>query len=284
MKPAKTIDEQLDILANRGLRIDDKEKAGRILRDVNYYTLTGYLFPFEKSGVYTNDISFEKMVELYQFDTRIRKILLSLVSEAETMIKTRIAYSIAMLHRDDPLIYTDINYFNNAADYTRFIADFQTSVRNNNEIPFVKHHISKYRSQFPIWVAVELLTLGNIKYFYKNIPSKDWKEISKTFNVSPTTFDSWIDCLRIVRNRLAHNMRLYDTTFKNTPRFEKHHILKSENNRLFSSFILLKYLLHNHETWSESMEELDIIMVRYHDTINLKKIGFPTNWKILLDD
>lgn len=54
----------------------------------------------------------------------------------------------------------------------------------------MKHHIQKYRSQFPIWVAVNLFTLGNLKYLYKNIPIRDRKNISREFNLSPKTFDS----------------------------------------------------------------------------------------------
>lgn len=73
---------------------------------------------------------------------------------------------------------------------SRFMEDFQNNVRNNREVPFVKHHIQKYRSQFPIWVSVNLFTLGNLKYLYKNIPSRDRKNISSEFNVSPQTLDS----------------------------------------------------------------------------------------------
>lgn len=46
MKQAKTIKEQLEILMSRGLIINDYEKAYKTLMDVNYYTLTGYLFQF----------------------------------------------------------------------------------------------------------------------------------------------------------------------------------------------------------------------------------------------
>lgn len=282
MKPAKTIEEQIKILQERGLAIHNINKAISTLQNINYYTLTGYLYPFENNGTYNSEISFEKIVTLYRFDNRIRKILLSLVSEAETMLRTRIAYTIAIRHKEDPLIYTDINYFKNPSEYNRFISDFQKAIRNNSEIPFVKHHITKYRSQFPIWVAVELFTLGNLKYFYKNIPSKDRKEISKSFNVSPKILDSWIDLLRILRNRLAHNMRLYDTTFKHAPKYEKHHQLKSTDNRLFSLFVILKHLLNSSDSWDENIAELQSVIQNYKIDIQLEKIGFPEDWYSLL--
>lgn len=202
--------------------------------------------------------------------------------EAEEKLKTRIAYNIAIAHSDDPLIYTDVNYFKNVNDHSRFMADFQSNVRNNREVPFVKHHIQKYRSQFPIWVAVNLFTLGNLKYLYKNIPSRDRKNISREFNVSPKTLDSWIDTLRILRNKLAHNMRLYETTFQKTPKLEKHHSIRITNNRLFANFVLLKYLLDDSEVWQSAIVNLDKIFVKYQDSIELSSIGFPKDWKTIL--
>lgn len=247
MKKSKTVEEQLQILEKRGSVIENRDRAIEILRNVNYYTLTGYLFPFKQGEKYQNGTSMNLAIKLYHFDNEIRNILMALMVEAEEKLKTRIAYNIAIAHPEDPLIYTDINYFKSANDYSRFMADFQNNVRNNREVPFVKHHIQKYRSQFPIWVAVSLFTLGNLKYLYKNIPSRDRKNISREFNLSPKTFDSWIDTLRILRNKLAHSMRLYRTTFQRTPKLEKHHTVRIENNRLFANFVLLKYLLDNSE-------------------------------------
>lgn len=283
MKEAKTIEEQLQILEKRGLIIENRDRAIEILRNVNYYTLTGYLFPFEQGEVYQKGTSMNLAIKLYHFDNEIRNILMALMVEAEEKLKTRIAYNIAIAHSEDPLIYTDVNYFKNANDHSRFMADFQSNVRNNREVPFVKHHIQKYRSQFPIWVAVNLFTLGNLKYLYKNIPSRDRKNISREFNVSPKTLDSWIDTLRILRNKLAHNMRLYETTFQKTPKLEKHHSIRITNNRLFANFVLLKYLLDDSEVWQSAIVNLDKIFVKHQDSIELSSIGFSENWKSILE-
>ncbi|MBT0902458.1 Abi family protein [Streptococcus lutetiensis] len=282
MKKSKTVEEQLQILEKRGLVIENRDRAIEILRNVNYYTLTGYLFPFKQGEKYQNGTSMNLAIKLYHFDNEIRNILMALMVEAEEKLKTRIAYNIAIAHPGDPLIYTDINYFKSANDHSRFMADFQNNVRNNREVPFVKHHIQKYRSQFPIWVAVSLFTLGNLKYLYKNIPSRDRKNISREFNLSPKTFDSWIDTLRILRNKLAHNMRLYRTTFQRTPKLEKHHTVRIENNRLFANFVLLKYLLDNSEVWKEAVINLDRVLIKYQYSIELSSIGFPKDWKTIL--
>lgn len=287
MKQGKTIDEQLQKLQKRKLRIEDYEEAAKILKNINYYTLTGYLFPFKykENGntFYKEEASFELAVNLYQFDNDIRSLLLSFVAEAEEILKTRIAYQIAIHHPEDPLIYTDINFWKNHSDYHRFIADFTKTINNNKDVLFVKHHIKNYRGQFPIWVAVNLFTLGNLKYLYLNIPSRDRKNISQDLNLSPKILDSWIDTLRILRNQLAHNMRLYGATYIRTPKWETHHIKRAETNKIFINFILLKYILKDSSLWKTNISRLEEILARYQSYIHLDDIGFPKNWQNILE-
>ena len=98
MKKAKTVEEQLQILEKRGLVIENRDRAIEILRNVNYYTLTGYLFPFKQGEKYQNGTSMNLAIKLYHFDNEIRNILMALMVEAEEKLKTRIAYNIAIAH------------------------------------------------------------------------------------------------------------------------------------------------------------------------------------------
>lgn len=278
MKVAKTISEQLDILKDRGLIIEDESYAYKVLQNINYYSLTGYLFQFKENNRYRDGVSFNFAHHLYLFDNELRMLLLSQVSNAEEMLKTRIAYHIAILHPDNPLIYLDESYFKSKSDFNKFKADFHKSIKNNQSVPFVKHHIKKYNSQFPIWVAVELFTLGNLKYLYKNIPSKDRKIISRDLNLSPAVLDSWINSLRILRNRLAHNMRLYNSTFIHVPKFEKHHSIHTQSNRLFIFLQLLKCLSQSTEEWTITLVKLKDLMDRYSQYISTQSLGLPDNW------
>lgn len=281
MKQGKTIEEQLQILESRSLSIKNREQAALTLKNINYYTLTGYLFPFKnkKTGNYSPDASIELAINRYYLDSELRNMLLSFVSEAEELLKTRVAYHIAINHKDDPLIYTDISYWRDSDEYRRFMDDFHKSISNNSQIPFVKHHIQNYRGQFPIWVAVNLFSLGNLKYLYKNMPSKDRKNISRDLNLSPATLDSWIDVLRILRNKLAHNMRLYGVPFMKTPKWEKHHNKIANTNKLFINFVLLKYLLKDMPIWEDCILGIEKIIEKYTDHIKLTDLGFPTDWK-----
>lgn len=47
-KPAKTFEEQIDLLIDRGLQVDDRDEAIHYLSQLNYYRLAAYCLPFEK--------------------------------------------------------------------------------------------------------------------------------------------------------------------------------------------------------------------------------------------
>ena len=55
VKPWLSIGEQIEKLASKGVRIGDRGVAGSVLREVGYYRLTGYLYPFRESSFEIDD-------------------------------------------------------------------------------------------------------------------------------------------------------------------------------------------------------------------------------------
>lgn len=285
MKPAKTYEEQLEILIRRGLYVNDNKRAIQTLSNVNYYNLTGYLFQFKDSeGNFSDGVSFEQGLALYNFDREIHSFLSSVLTEIEQSLKTKLAYSIAMSFPEEPCIYEQESFFRDKEDHQRFMSEFKKSVRQNNRVDFVKHHINKYDEHFPIWVAVQLFTLGNIKVLYSNSPAKVRKAVSKIYGVSPIIMDSWINCVRILRNLTAHNMRLYGSTFYIMPKSVNGKVERSNSNQLWGYFLLLKFLYHDKEVWIEKAVQLREIFSKYSKFIDLKELGFPQNWFLRLAD
>ena len=287
-KKSATIEEQIVSLKSKGIEIVDENKAKTILENLNYYKLKGYLLEFKniETGLYQNSPTFERVYGIYEFDGSLRNIFLFAAEKVEHSIKTRIAHEIALQYPNNPHIYEDENFFRCKDDHKRFLKSFRDNVKNRRKTPFVAHHINKYRSQFPIWVAVELFTLGDIQYLYKNIPNRLRRKISSGFNVSPDIFDSWIDNLRRTRNHIAHSMRVYNTSFSFSPKhskdFQEGLVL---SNRIFDQFYLLKMLYPDNCDWFDVSGRLDMLIHRYRTAIELKAIGFPGNWKrFLMDD
>lgn len=78
VKPFATIDEQIDVLASRGLALD-RGVAEQWLRSVGYYRLSGYWYPYREIGnprregrldSFTPGVSFADVVQMYEFDRK----------------------------------------------------------------------------------------------------------------------------------------------------------------------------------------------------------------------
>jgi len=80
-----TYDEQADLLISRGLQVD-REYLIQILKNVNYYRLTGYLYPFRKNfgekDEFLEDTSFSTVWRHYTFDRQIKLLLLDAIESA----------------------------------------------------------------------------------------------------------------------------------------------------------------------------------------------------------
>ncbi len=93
VKSWKSVDEQLTLLKQRNLSIQDDETARLWLKTKGYYRLSGYSYPFRKplkeslyknkqysalakrGDDFLNNVSFENIKDIYEFDAILRKHL-----------------------------------------------------------------------------------------------------------------------------------------------------------------------------------------------------------------
>ena len=109
MKKAKSIEQQIELLASRGVLISDKEKAKEVLLDIGYYRLGFYFFPFEKSYPQplrrTHEVMegsrFEDAVSLYYFDFDLRNILNRYLARVEVAFRTYLTYYMSLKYQND---------------------------------------------------------------------------------------------------------------------------------------------------------------------------------------
>jgi len=284
LKPPTTFEEQVERLSKRNLIIEDKDFALDTLSKVNYYRFSAYLLPFKQfsNGCYRQGTSFNQIFRLYEFDRKMRNILSSVIEPIEVLLKTKIAYYHA--HKYGAEGYTVSANFEREEWHNKFITELNDAINKNSKTLFVRHHIDKYGAHFPIWVAVELFSLGMLSRFYANMKPEDRKHIARNiFGTGPEHLESWLVCLTDLRNRCAHYMRLYFHKFVKFPRLPKG-IYNVNSQRLFDDVYIMKYLYLDHEKWKNSfVPALEGLIEEYSDDIQLKYIGFPLNWKELLD-
>lgn len=278
IKEAKTYKEQLATLKKKGLIIYDDEGALSILKNINYYIFSGYLKEFLLTDdTYEAGTTFDRIYHIMEFDRKIRNIILLAIEPIEHTLKTKISYLLA--HKYGSLGYLNSKNFHNPKFHKMAIDNLKSNIKKNKGLDYVKHHNEKYDGQFPIWVAINLFSLGMTYNFYSNLKDCDKKEISSIFNTSPKCLDSWLDSLSYLRNIVAHYMRLYNQKIKKTPiPCPVNHLYSIPTHKIFDIIYTMKFLTLNTDEWFIIVDSLDNLFKQYENYIDLNRIGFPDNW------
>lgn len=284
LKLHKSIFEQIELLRNRGLIINEDE-ASEILSNINYYRLSGYLHHFKKpqSDNYIPDLTFSRIIKIYKFDSRLTRILMYALENVEITFKTRFSYTLSSDFPNNPLVYIDKQIYKNEDDFKNFLNIFNKEKSNNSKLPFIKHYNKNYGKQLPIWVAVEIMTMGNLKTIYKNLQNKYQKKIAKLYNTSMVQLQNWLDNVTHIRNHLAHYMRIYQYNFGRVPMQCSKHKSFTGNGKIFDQILAISFMFFGKDEWNGYIiPEISKILDEYNNYVLLNDIGFPENWKEIL--
>ena len=93
MKSPKTYEEQVEIIKRKGFIVDDDETCESFLKQANYYRLSAYFLPFRNAdGTYFENINFNRIKRIYEFDGRIRNLIFECIETIELYLRTQLAY------------------------------------------------------------------------------------------------------------------------------------------------------------------------------------------------
>lgn len=292
LKPALTYDQQIDRLKNvHNLSISDDAAAFEILKKVNYYRLSAYglgLSQKDDKEKYIDGISLEHIYRLYEFDSIFRNILIHVIEQLEIQLRTQISNFLALKYGSegyvDPAHFTEKKTKNGETVHTTVIESFNKEREHQKNAPFVKHHMAKYEGHFPVWVAVELFTFGNLSSLYSIMVLEDRKEIARLYNTEPKYLGSWILALVEIRNICAHYSRLYNMPLKQTPHlypeYQKYRV--GTINKVFPALLAIKRMLNCDERWNAFEIQLEALIDEYSDVVRLSFMGFPKEWREVL--
>ncbi|UOO37406.1 Abi family protein [Oscillospiraceae bacterium CM] len=281
VKQPTTYEQQIIKLRARGCQISDDGECQKILQNVNYYRLTAYFLPFKKADDTYFDVTIERIYNIYEFDRKLRRILLTAIEEIEIKLRTRLAYYHS--HEYGALGYKDSNNFNQKHKHELFENKIKAEISNNRNVLYVKHHLENYEGQFPIWVAVELFTFGMLSFFFADLKGVDRRSVAENdFAVNADVLQSWLACCTDIRNICAHYGRLYYRRFSKFPKTPERY--RQLSNTVFDYICIIKYLFPDKQRWnSETLTALEALINEYDGVIKLNHIGFPTNWTDLLN-
>lgn len=211
-KPPTSYTEQLSLLKSRGVIVKDVASAEQYLSIVGYYRLSAYCIPFEKSRhVFRPNTTFEQIQSLYEFDRNLRFLLDEALEIIEIALRTAVAYYLShtygsFAHEDKSIFYNQGNF-----DHTKWLSKIHEEIVRSKET-FIDHYKNKYEGfpKIPIWMAVEVMSLGTLSQLVHNLLREDQIVLAKRFGLHSTLFISWLHTFSYVRNMCAHHSRLWN--------------------------------------------------------------------------
>lgn len=283
LKEPKTFEQQIDILEERGIIIVDRESAKRILSMINYYRLTAYALQFKLENKYIGDVKFDTIYKLYNFDKKMKNIIIGALESIEISIRTYIAYILAHKYGADS--YTKSEIFENEKYHSGLMKEISKEIKRNYREPFVIHHKEKYNGKFPIWAVIELISFGALSRMYSNLKREDQRIVSRELlGLDYKLLVAGLLHLSYVRNICAHYGRLYNKKFvvftKLHKKYSKYNV---EGNSLLATILTIKELMPNKDEWNVFKIQLEALIEENQHIIDLKLIGFPENWSEILD-
>lgn len=284
-----TFETQADLLINRGLIVKDKSKLIQILQNVNYYRLTGYLYPYRElpNNNFRKNTTFEIVWKHYTFDRRLCLIILDAIERIEVSFRTQLIYKIA--HETKAFGYIDRTNYPNLNDekFNHLKNAFAEEAKRSRET-FVEHFNKKYSDEhrcLPIWMLGEILSFGTLLTMYKGISNKMKQEIASYYGIPDKVMISWLMAIHVIRNTCAHHGRIWNRILVVKPLIPKkerypnwHNPESIKNNRIFSILTIFVYLLKivaPNTKWKDRFYEL----LKQYPEIDLKEMGFYKGWQ-----
>ena len=217
MKEYKSNEELINYLLSKGVVISNKKDALEKVERYTYYSIVNtYKNIFkDKNGNYIENVSFDDIYALFEFDKNLKNIILKYCLEIETVIKSIMANQISK-------VYGVKDYLNTS----NWDASINTDIKENllkkinseiekdyNVHTAVTHYIDKY-GFVPPFVLVKILTFGVASSYYGLLKQSDRQAIAKYFKISDKLLKQILKNLTTIRNVAAHSDRLYNYTSK----------------------------------------------------------------------
>ncbi len=272
---------------NRGIEADQEVLLNH-LQSINYYRLSGYLYSFrDGEEKYKKGTTIRQVLQIYDFDSKLRILVLEAIERIEIAMKTQIAYKFSL--RYGPFAYKNPKNLPEMTEteHSIFLEKISAEKGRSREA-FVQHFenkYGKYHDSLPIWMAVEIMTFGQALTLFNGLDQKIKNEIAQEFKMPFQVLQSWLLALNTIRNICAHHSRLWNRTLGNKPRIPKkkkypqwHFPVSISNNKTFCILTIIKYLLNiisPHNKWAFRLQSL----LEKSKAIPQKAMGFPENWE-----
>lgn len=275
-KLPSTVEEQIEKLRERGCIVEDEEFAKETLTDINYFRLAHYFSLFlEEDGKYREGTKFRQVMRVYDFDRRLRNLLIEVLEEIEITLRAHCSNYHAICYGSTG--YLNADTFSHVHKHQSFINKIQRLIDTNRDSEMVQHYLKKHGGEFPLWVIMELFSFGMVNLFYSDLKPQDKMAISKQYyGLSSGTLEMKLKMMSDFRNHCAHYHRLYDWEMGD---------LHSAEGSVFEYILIMKEIYRRPNKWREGfLKQFRRLYFDYADIVDLNLLGFPENWLETLEE
>lgn len=284
-KPPLSYPQLIQQLKDRGLTIKNEEKTLHLLKNISYYRLSGYWYPFlkdKKNHVFKDGATFEAAFKLYCFDRELRLLVMREIEKIEVAVRNQMNHQMAhykgVFWFRDGTIFRDQKKLNNSLkklkeDYDRSDEEFIQSFKEN------------YSDDYPpCWMLLEITSFGSLSMIYENLrPGRTKRNIAEYFGLDKKSFTSWLHTLVYIRNVCAHHNRLWNRIMSIRPRIPKNpKKLWLENvpgnDKVYFVLSMIIYLLNTINPNHTFPEKFSTLLTKYPN-VDSAAMGFPSSWK-----
>lgn len=241
MKEYKNSNELLDYIISKGVSVNNKGDALTKIKIYSYYSIINtYKDVFKNiNNEYKNNVSFDEIYSLFEFDKNLRNIFLKYSLEIELILKSLLAETISSKYGiKGYLIKENFDNTVNEATITESINVIEEEIdKQNGKHEAVTHYIGEY-GFVPPFVLTKILTLGELSRLYAILKQPDRQNISKYFKLSDKVLKQIIVNMTMIRNICAHNDRLF--SFHSKFRISFKYIEKNYNEKSVNIYMVMK--------------------------------------------
>ncbi len=309
-KPYQTASQLCDKLKLQGLLISDQQSTEKSLNRSSYYRLKAYFLPFKNPDTkqFHPNTTFEDCYNLYLFDSELRRYFFSVIEKIEIGVRSLFDQWMTK-ETDNPFWYLDSSLFTGNGQQIKTVGKVRSMFKDSKE-EFAKHFQSKYYNEYcpfyrdlpPGWVAIELMTFGNLAKLMRNVredqhaPLKLDRFAKKSLSVEKfKSLCSWIETIHQARNHCGHHNRLFNRNLgaptaikrvlsreidlvKTRPSPDKREV--DQVNRLYTAAAALQKLLIGLGYDEKVGPVISDLFDKYPISLRfMPSMGFPENWK-----
>lgn len=291
-KPSLATQQHIKLLKSRGMAIYDLSQATHYLDYVGYYRLSWFFRSFySKSNnpghQFQAGTNFSAVVDLYEFDTQLRSILLAGIERVEVAVRAVINNIMAAKYGSH--WYLEQKLFIKQFDHQRFLRLIERETQYHDKggnNPIFQSYYKKYATpELPAcWMLGEILSFGSWSKLYQNLlTGRDKKQIARKFNIPHYhVFESWLHAACFTRNLCAHHAMICLKNFHITPnrllswQLDEQRVFDKQHT-VFLQAAIVQFLLKSASPNTRLTVELQHLFAQY-PTIAISKMGFDEAW------